>query len=141
MVTFVDCIVAGKIDKELTYETDTPITVGTIVEVPLRGKATFALVTKNHKSFECSYKLKPIIRCTPYVYNETFIAFLKKSAAYTIQEIGLFLKASLFVPTTEKQLLETPPYPSQSNISLSKLLETIISILGESVCSKGSWWY
>lgn len=86
---------------ELTYFTAAPIKPGTIVSVPLRGRAVEALVTGAREADELKlsvksavYPLKKIIRVKhEHFFTASFMEAVRRGAAYAAAPLGSAMKS------------------------------------------------
>lgn len=66
----------------LTYKVDRTVSVGQLVQVPLRGRSIPAIVVKNNGTADTAAKIQPVRRIGTTVLSETFSHTLERVAAY-----------------------------------------------------------
>lgn len=112
MTKYLEVIVPQSGRSSYTYkQTENKVSVGQIVEVSFRGKSRKGVVLETSVEATCDEKkIKEITKETEDFLTKDFLTFIKKVAAYTLNNLSDVLKSVPLDFTSEKKKKEVDPF-------------------------------
>lgn len=92
---FYSVIVCQNIDKTYTYQSEMPLPIGQLVEIPLKNRSCIGMVEKELIDVDSGYEIKRVCAVKPFCLGERTVRLIHQIANYTAGSIGRI--ASCFV--------------------------------------------